>query len=102
MSEPVPPERRLTLRQGIRAALRDGPATLRELSEVLRVSEKQLPGHLDHLSRSLAREGKRLHVHPAECLSCGFTTRDRGRYTRPGRCPQCRGNRLTHPTVEIR
>ena len=43
-----------------------------------------------------------LEVEPAQCLSCGFTFEERGRFRRPSRCPQCRSERLQPPRFWVR
>jgi predicted Zn-ribbon and HTH transcriptional regulator len=100
MAEPNAPESRAeTIRASLRAALREGASTLRELSGAVSVGEKDLVAHLEHLERSLRHSGERLVVEPARCLACGFEP-DR-RFTRPSRCPQCKGNRLAYPRFSI-
>lgn len=98
---PRPAESHATLRTALREALRAGPLTARELSARVRIPEKQVAGHLEHLGRSLRAAGERLHVEPARCLDCGFVFRKRDRLTRPSRCPVCRGERLDAPRFAI-
>lgn len=97
----VPAERGETVRESLRRALCDGPATARDLSKRVGIRERAVADHLDHLARSLARRGERLAVEPSECLDCGFVFSRRERYTRPGRCPECRGRRISLPRFEI-
>jgi predicted Zn-ribbon and HTH transcriptional regulator len=94
---PPPPESRATVRAALRDALRAGPRTAHELSALVRVPEKQVAEHLEHLARSLRAAGERLDVEPARCLDCGFVFRKRDRLSRPSRCPLCRGERLDGP-----
>jgi predicted Zn-ribbon and HTH transcriptional regulator len=103
MAEPTAPESRAeTIRESLRRVLRERPTTLRELSGALSVSEKDLSTHLEHLERSLQRGDERLVIEPTHCLACGFECGDRKRFTRPSRCPQCKGNRLSFPRFSIR
>lgn len=98
----TPPERTETARERIREALADGQSvTLRELSVLVGISERDLPQHLEHLARSLKAEGHQLVIEPAECLSCGFVFEDRQRFTRPSRCPKCRQSRIAPPRVYV-
>lgn len=99
--EPAPAPRAETVRQALAQALRRGPATAGELSVEVGVREKDVPEHLAHLARSLARRGERLVVHAASCIACGFTFRERDRLTRPGACPSCRSTRIDPPSFEI-
>lgn len=89
------------MREALAHALRDGPATLQELSAAVRVSEKQLVEHLEHLAQSLARQGLRLDIEPARCLACGFGFDARKRLTKPSRCPECKSTRISHPRFVI-
>jgi hypothetical protein len=96
-----PSERGETVRETLRKALRDGPATARDLSAVAGVREKDVAEHLGHLERSLARSGERLAVEPASCIACGYRFRERARLTRPGACPRCRSTRIDPPVFRI-
>jgi predicted Zn-ribbon and HTH transcriptional regulator len=98
---PGPPARAETVREALRRALREAPATARELSAAVGVRERDVPEHLAHLGRSLERRGERLVVEPAACLACGHAFRDRARLTRPGACPACRSTRIDPPVFRI-
>ncbi|MGH7268258.1 MAG: transcriptional regulator [Candidatus Rokuibacteriota bacterium] len=98
---PPPPESQATVRAALRHALRAGPRTAHELSARVRIAEKQVAGHLEHLARSLRAGGERLRVEPARCLDCGFVFRKRDRLSRPSRCPVCRSERLDGPRFSI-
>ena len=91
---PVPGARATTTREALRAALREGAATARELSARVGVREKDVAEHLAHLARSLEHEGERLEVVPASCIECGYAFRHRDRLTRPSACPRCRSTRI--------
>lgn len=90
-----------TLRQQIMAVLKEGECDLRGLSQRLGISEKDLIAHLTHVQRSLAAGGARLVIRPAFCWACGFAFEGRGRFTRPGRCPQCRQTRIAPPVFQV-
>ncbi len=94
---PVPQERYETARRRILVLISERPLSAKEISADARIPEKEVRGHLDHLSRSLRREGRRVTVTPAECLACGFVFRKRERYGKPGRCPVCRGESVSEP-----
>ena len=90
-----------TRRQEIERLLREAPRTALDLSKLVGIRERDVPEHLSHLVRSLRRRQGRLHVEPVRCLSCDFVFRERERFTRPGRCPECHGRRLTLPRFSI-
>lgn len=90
-----------TRRQEIERLLREKPHTARELSQAAGVSERDVPDHLAHLEKSLRRRGATLEIEPVRCLGCDFRFEDRRRHTRPGRCPECHGRRLTLPRFRI-
>ncbi len=94
---PVPRERYETARRRILALLSERAVSAKEISADVRIPEKEVCGHLDHLRKSLRREGRRVAVTPAECLSCGFVFRKRERFAKPGRCPVCRGESVSEP-----
>jgi len=82
--------------------LAEAPHTAHELSALVRVSEKDVAAHLEHLARSLKRSGGWLEVEPARCRDCDYVFRDRRRLTRPSSCPRCRGEHLSAPVFHIR
>ncbi len=92
----------LTLRQRMTDLLREREADALELSQALGIAEKEVYAHLEHIRRTAAAAGGALAVTPSECLACGYVFADRGRLTRPGRCPHCRGTRVSRPSFRIR
>jgi predicted Zn-ribbon and HTH transcriptional regulator len=97
-----PAGRSQTVRQALAEALRTGPATARDLSRRVGISEHDVPGHLMHLTRSLRSRGEQLVIEPARCLDCGFVYSRREKPARPSHCARCRGTRLTLPEFSIR
>ncbi|MCP4686864.1 MAG: transcriptional regulator [Desulfobacterales bacterium] len=75
--------------------------TAGDLSRELGIREREVHPHLTHIARTLASNGEKLAIVPAECLSCGFVFKERRRFTRPGRCPRCRGSRIQTPAYRI-
>jgi predicted Zn-ribbon and HTH transcriptional regulator len=73
-----------------------------EISQEIGIKEKDVYEHLPHVARSVAVQGKNLVILPACCLDCGYVFRDRRRFTRPGRCPKCKGTHIERPAFEIR
>jgi predicted Zn-ribbon and HTH transcriptional regulator len=99
--EKPPPERGQTVRDALRAALKEGPETIRELSIRVGASQKDLVHHLEHLERSLVHGAEQLVVEPARCLGCGYEFTERTRLGKPGRCPKCKSTRITLPKFSI-
>jgi transcriptional regulator len=95
------PEAGATVRQRIADALRGGPATAKDLSREVGVSEREVAGHLEHLARSLRARGEKLAMTPPECLDCGFAFPGRERTTKPSHCPGCRSRRISLPEFRI-
>ena len=90
-----------TLRQDLIALLEETVCDQRDISQALRISEKDVPDHLAHVRRSLTAAGRTLAIQPAECLACGFVFKERRRFSRPGRCPRCRQTRIAMPRFRI-
>jgi predicted Zn-ribbon and HTH transcriptional regulator len=95
--------RQPTVRQSIRAALLEGPATCRDLSKLVGIPERRVPEELEHLERTLRAHGEELVVKPSVCRSCAFVfgDRERHRFKRSGRCPGYHGTRITFPEFFI-
>ena len=91
-----------TVRQALAVALRAEPATARDLSKAVGISEKDVVDHLAHLAKSLRARGEELVIQPSECLECGFVFSRREKPARPSRCPRCSTTRLTLPEFAIR
>jgi predicted Zn-ribbon and HTH transcriptional regulator len=73
----------------------------RDLSQALGVREKEVYAHLPHVARSVQKDGMQLLISPVACLACGYRFKNRKRYTRPGRCPQCKATRIQTPLFII-
>jgi hypothetical protein len=91
-----------TLRQQIAALLRQEALTALDLSRAVRIPEKEVYRHLEHIAKSAAGQGQELILNPCTCQACGFVFSQRRRLTRPGRCPRCRESRIDHPFFRIR
>jgi predicted Zn-ribbon and HTH transcriptional regulator len=99
--ETEPAEAKETVRRRIIDALREGQQSALDISGSVGIPEKDVEGHLAHIRASLHRSGDRLVVQPAECAKCGFVFEKRGRLTRPGKCPVCRGESIHPPQFFI-
>ncbi len=91
-----------TLRQKIISLLNKEEMSAREISGALGISEKEVSEHLAHIGRSVASQDKKVMITPANCLACGYVFEDRKRFTRPGRCPQCKRSHIQSPRFRIR
>jgi predicted Zn-ribbon and HTH transcriptional regulator len=92
----------LTVPQRLREALLGAPPrTLKELSQELSESEKDLAHALEKLQLSLRHGPLELGIVPARCIACGFELETRGRVSKPSRCPSCRSERIEPPRFWI-
>jgi len=79
-----------TIRQQMIDLLSEQELNARELSTALSIMEKEVYTHLEHIDRTISRQGGKLEIDPFTCLTCGFTFEGRKRWNRPGRCPKCK------------
>jgi predicted Zn-ribbon and HTH transcriptional regulator len=98
MTEPAPDQ---TPRQRMLDLLSQGVFSAREISQALCVSIKEVHSHLSHIARSAAGQKRKLVTIPCSCQTCGYLFRDRTRFTKPSRCPRCRGERIEEPRFRI-
>jgi len=99
--EPIREAGEGTIRRQIIDLLTAESLGVRELSQELHQSEKEIYAHFEHIERSLRAEGKRLVIEPPACLSCGFVFEDRTRPQPPGRCPRCKKTHIRRPRYRI-
>lgn len=90
-----------TIRQQIIELLKQDELNAIDISQVVSVREKEVYEHLAHISRSLKAKKQKLVIDPYCCLHCGYVFTDRARFTRPGRCPKCKGGHLRMATYRI-
>ena len=91
-----------TIRQQIIDLLLTDELTLRDLSQAVSIPEKEVVDHLGHIDRSVRNQGKKLVEIPYECLSCGFVFDKRTRFSKPGRCPECRNSHIQTARYHIK
>ncbi len=82
--------------------LTNGKYGVRDLSQELHQSEKEIYAHLRHIERTLKASGQLLVIDPALCLHCGFTFTNRKQPHPPGRCPRCKKTRIRRPSYTVR
>lgn len=90
-----------TIRQHIISLLEENEMSAKELSQSVKVREKEVYDHLFHIQRSLKGKKKKLHVNPYQCLGCNYIFENRKRLTCPGRCPNCKQSRIEAATYQI-
>ena len=90
-----------TIRQEITTLLTQGEYGAKNISKIVRISEKDVYEHLEHIGRSLKSQKMRLRITPARCLECGFIFEGRNRFTSPGKCPKCKGEHIQDPEYGI-
>jgi predicted Zn-ribbon and HTH transcriptional regulator len=90
-----------TVRERIRAALREKALTVREISQALSVTERVVVDALPHVVRSVEASGGTFITSPAECAACGFVFGERTRPGKPSRCPRCRATRVRPPRFRV-
>jgi predicted Zn-ribbon and HTH transcriptional regulator len=98
-------EERMTtgsIRRQLIELLGEGPCGVRELSQELHQSEREIYDHLLHIERTLKAEGRRLVIEPPVCMSCGFVFEKRTRPQPPGHCPRCKKTHIRRPRYGIR
>ncbi len=97
----IPAERHETIRRQIISALEGKVLSAKDISAEVGISEKEVYEHLEHIHKSIDREGSHLTVTPAECNDCGFVFKKRDRLKKPGKCPICDGESITEPMFLI-
>jgi hypothetical protein len=88
-----------TIRKEIADLLEKDPLGLREISQILRIREKEVLDHLQHIARSV--HPRKLAMDPAACLQCGFVFKKRERFSTPSRCPLCKSESISPPRYRI-
>ena len=94
----------MTRRTEIMAQLESNPQTIEDLAYTLEVSKQDVANDLEHVFKSLKRQNKRLLIRPAQCLKeeCEFVfSTKRKKMSDPGRCPQCRSERISPQLFKI-
>ncbi len=93
----IPPERQETVRKEIVSLLEEQTLSVKEISGYVRVSEKEIYDHLDHIRKSGERKKHKLNIQPALCKKCGFVFKKRERIKKPGKCPLCHNQSIQEP-----
>ncbi len=80
----------------------DEPLTVRELSQEVGVSEKDVIFHLEHINKSLQKKRTRIEALPAKCKSCNFHFQKRKDFKKPSKCPLCKSEYIAPPSFFIK
>lgn len=86
----APEERHETIRKYIMALLEEYTLSAREIARYLKIPEKDVPYHLEHIKKTMNRREKQLVIESARCEHCNFVFKKRDRLTTPGKCPICK------------
>ena len=90
-----------TIRRQIVALLTEDEQSALDISQKLRMREKDVFEHLTHIKKTLSAQKKRLVINPARCLECNYSFESRNRFTKPGRCPRCKGEHIQDPKYRV-
>ncbi len=98
----VPEERHETVRRQIMSILKEGTFSAKDISAEVRIPEKEVYGHLEHIRKTTDKKERHMTITPAECVKCGFVFGKRERLKKPGKCPVCKGELIREPFFSIR
>jgi len=98
----IPVERHETIRQQIMDILAGEILSAKEISGHVRIPEKEVYEHLEHIRKTINKREQNLTVTPAECIKCGFLFKKRERLKKPGKCPLCRSELIQEPFFSIK
>jgi hypothetical protein len=92
-----------TIRQQLRGLLLREEIDFTTLRALLGLGVRALEDELRHVEKSARAENEVLVVTPPLCLACGFAFRDRAprHLHAPGRCPECRSERISPPSFRL-
>ncbi|MFO7760649.1 MAG: transcriptional regulator [Desulfobia sp.] len=99
---PIPAEQFDSVRQQIISLLREGDHSARDLSVKVRIPEKEIYKHLDHIRKSVGHLKLHLTIYPAACHKCGYVFDKREKLNKPGKCPICRSEQIDSPRFAIK
>ena len=97
----APVERYQTIRHRIVEMLTGQRMTAKDVSEELRIPERDVYEHLEHIRKTIHKGRSVLAVEPAACESCGFVFTKRERLKTPGKCPMCRSESIRQAVFSV-
>ena len=80
--------------------LQQQTSTVNELARRFQVRPKEIEEELEHIRKSVKKEGLTLKITPAECRKCGFVF-NRDKVDKPGKCPKCKSTWIREPELRI-
>lgn len=98
----IPVERQETVRQQIISLLDGNTLSAKDISAAVRISEKEIYEHLEHIQRTMNKPKHNFVIMPAVCKKCGFTFRKRDRLKKPGKCPVCNSELIQETLFSVR
>ncbi|MBA4417119.1 MAG: transcriptional regulator [Syntrophus sp. (in: bacteria)] len=98
----VPVERYDTIRKYIVSLLKEYTMSAKEISSIVKIPEREIYDHLEHIRKTLHITEQDLHVEPARCDKCGFVFQKRNRLSKPGKCPLCHSQLILPPLFAIK
>ena len=78
----------MTRRQQIIEILQENRQTAQQLANYFQTTLKEILEDLEHIQKSI--KPKKLKTDPAHCKKCSFIFRERGKVSKPTKCPRCR------------
>ncbi len=94
-------ERKETIRREILEILKEKALSIKDISKIVKIPEKTVAGHLEHISKTITHKGLSLKIIPALCLHCGFIFKKRDKMGKPGKCPVCKSEHIREPLYKI-
>lgn len=91
----------ITIRQQIIELLTDKEMDAKQISKAIRIREKEVYDHLDHIAQSVNAKKMKLIIHPSRCQKCAYVFNHRKKFKRPSRCPMCKSTWLEDPIYQI-
>jgi transcriptional regulator len=95
------PDQPQTPRQTLKSLLQEQDRSIRELSQLLSLSEKEVLDHLNHIAKAPGLHHQFVII-PAQCRHCGFVFAKRERLRTPSRCPICRRSSIARPRYALK
>lgn len=88
-----------TLRQSIADLLKRQEMSVSQLAKSLEVKFSEIESALEHIEKSI--RPKKIKSRAAFCQQCGFVFRERRKYSRPSRCPECKSEWIKEASFTI-
>ncbi|MEO2240866.1 MAG: transcriptional regulator [Euryarchaeota archaeon] len=78
------------------------PLTIDEIAAMIGEDDRRkIIEDLEHIAKTVRKEGKQLLMEPARCNKCGYVFRS-ARIRPPSRCPRCKSEWIQPPRFTIR